>query len=70
MVAPHGVKPRIYWLQINKLTRNPFVFTVEDAFNYFIGTNLDVLVINNLILKKTDQKVVLKNNYKNKYELD
>jgi len=43
---------------------------VEDAFNYFIGTNLDVLVINNLILKKTDQKVVLKNNYKNKYELD
>ena len=43
---------------------------MEDAFNYFIGTNLDVLVINNLILKKTDQKVVLKNNYKNKYELD
>ena len=43
---------------------------MEDAFNCFMGTNLDVLVINNLILKKTDQKVVLKNNYKNKYELD
>jgi len=35
----------------------------------FIGTNLDFLVINNFILKK-NQKVVLKHNYKNKYELD
>ena len=46
------------------------VCTVEDAFNCFMGTNLDVLTINNFILKKTDQKVVLKHNYKNKYELD
>jgi len=43
---------------------------VEDAFNCFISTNSVVLVINNLILKKTDQKVILKHNYKNKYELD
>ena len=43
---------------------------MEDAFNSCMGTNLDVLVINNFILKKTDQKVVLKHNYKNKYELD
>jgi len=46
------------------------VCTVEDAFNCFVGKNLDVLAINNFILKKTDQKVVLKHNYKNKYELD
>ena len=43
---------------------------MEGTFNYFMGTNLDVLVINNFILKKTDQKVFLKHNYKNKYELD
>ena len=30
----------------------PIVCTVEDAFNCFMGTNLDVLVINNFILKK------------------
>ena len=28
------------------------VCTVEDAFNCFMSTNLDVLVINNFILKK------------------
>ena len=48
----------------------PIVWTVEDAFNSFMGTNLDVLEINNFMLKKIDQKVVLKHNYKNKYELN
>ena len=43
---------------------------MEDAFYCFMGTNIDILVINNFILKKTNQKVVLKYNYKNKYELD
>ncbi len=48
----------------------PIVCTVEDAFNCFIGTNLDLLVINNFILKKKDQKNFTKNDYKDKYELD
>ena len=52
------------------ISGEPIVCTVEEVFNCFMGTNLDVLVINNFILKKTDQKVVLKHNYKNKYELD
>ena len=43
---------------------------MKDTSNFFMSANLDVLVINNPILKKTDQKVVSKNNYKNKYELD
>ena len=47
----------------------PIVCSVKDAFNCFMGTNLDVLVINNFILKKDDQEDNLKD-YKNKYELD
>ena len=42
---------------------------MEDAFNFFMGVNLDVLVINNFILKKTDQKVVLKHDYKKNMSL-
>ena len=48
----------------------PIVCSVKDAFNCFMGTNLDVLVINNFILKKYDQEDNLKKDYKNKYELD
>ena len=35
----------------------PIVWTIEDAFNFFMGTNLDVLVINNFILKKKIRKL-------------
>ena len=31
------------------------VCTVEDAFNCFVGKNLDVLAINNFILKKRSE---------------
>ena len=48
----------------------PIVCSVKDAFNCFMGTNLDILVINNFILKKDDQEDNLKKDYKNKYELD
>jgi len=48
----------------------PIVCTVEDAYNCFMGTNLDLLVINNFILKKEDQKNSTKKNYQDKYELD
>ena len=48
----------------------PIVNTPEDAFNCFMGTNLDNLVIGNYYLKKEDQDVSLKKNYINKFELD
>jgi len=47
------------------------VCTATDAFNCFMGTDLEVLVCNNFILYKEDQKKNLfNNNYKNKYKLD
>ena len=42
----------------------PIVNTPEDAFNCFMGTNLDNLVIGNYYLKKEDQDVSLKKLYK------
>ncbi len=48
----------------------PIVCSVTDAFNCFMGTDLDVLVCNNFILYKDNQKKDLLKNYKNKYELD
>lgn len=46
----------------------PIVGSPEDAFNCFIGTNLDVLVIGNSILFKSDQTFV--NTYIEKFDLD
>ena len=48
----------------------PIVCTATDAFNCFMGTDLDILVCNNFILYKQDQNVKLLMNYKNRYELD
>ena len=48
----------------------PIVCSVEDAFKCFIGTNLDILVCENFIMYKNDQKIEHINNYINKYELD
>ena len=48
----------------------PIVSTPEDAFNCFMGTNLDSLVIGNCYLKKEWQNKKLKVDYKNKYEKD
>ncbi len=48
----------------------PIVNTVEDAFNCFMGTDLDKLVIGNCFLEKKDQNPNLKKDYKNKFELD
>ncbi len=48
----------------------PIVNTPEDAFNCFMGTELDTLVIGNCFLKKKEQNVNLKKNYINKYESD
>ena len=48
----------------------PIVCTVTDAFNCFMGTDLDILVCNNFILYKENQNKDLLKDYKNKYELD
>ena len=48
----------------------PIVCSVTDAFNCFMGTDLDLLVCNNFILHKDMQNKDLLKDYKNKYELD
>jgi carbamoyltransferase len=48
----------------------PIVNTPTDAFRCFMGTELDLLVIGNCILKKNDQDPSLKKDYKNLFELD
>ena len=48
----------------------PIVCSVEDAFNCFMGTNLDILVLEDFILYKDEQDKSLINDYKNKFELD
>ena len=48
----------------------PIVNTPEDAFNCFMGTELDKLIIRNCYLDKNDQNKILRKHYKNKYELD
>ncbi len=48
----------------------PIVCSIDDAFNCFMGTNLDILVIENFILFKDEQDQSLIKDYKNKFELD
>ena len=48
----------------------PIVCTPTDAFNCFMGTDLDLLICNNFVLYKSDQIEKNKIDYKNQYELD
>ena len=48
----------------------PIVCTTKDAFRCFMGTNLDILVIEDFILIKSDQKASLIKDYKNQFHLD
>tara|TARA_B110000967_G_C18576713_1_gene407625 strand:- start:280 stop:678 length:399 start_codon:yes stop_codon:yes gene_type:complete len=48
----------------------PIVCSIEDAFNCFMGTNLDILVCENYILYKDEQDSSSVNDYKNTFELD
>jgi carbamoyltransferase len=48
----------------------PIVNTPTDAFNCFMGTELDYLVIGNCILEKKEQNLALKKDYANEFELD
>jgi carbamoyltransferase len=48
----------------------PIVCTATDAFRCFMGTELDILVVGNAFLKKSDQYQRFTVDYKAKYELD
>ena len=48
----------------------PIVCNPTDAFKCFMGTDLDMLVIENFVLYKNEQKGNLRMNYKQNYELD
>ena len=48
----------------------PIVCTPEDAFHCFMGTELDILVVGNAIMRKSEQSESLAADYKSKYELD
>ena len=48
----------------------PIVCSIKDAFNCFMGTNLDILVCENFILYKNDQNKNLKKNYQIEFDPD
>jgi len=48
----------------------PIVCTPEDAFHCFMGTEIELLVIGNCLLRKEKQDQSLIEDYKEKYELD
>jgi carbamoyltransferase len=49
----------------------PIVHTPEDAFRCFMRTEMDVLVLENCVLLKEQQKPVAKDtNWMNEFELD
>ena len=48
----------------------PIVNTPTDAFNCFMGTELDYLIIGNCILEKNKQDQNLKKDYTKQFELD
>jgi carbamoyltransferase len=48
----------------------PIVCTPEDAFNCFMGTEIEFLVVGNALMRKEDQDFALIKDYKNNYELD
>ena len=48
----------------------PIVCSIEDAFKCFMGTNLDILVCENIILKKDNQNPDKEINYKDEFIKD
>jgi len=48
----------------------PIICTPTDAFRCFMGTEIDLLAIGNFVLYKEKQNKMLKENYKERYELD
>jgi carbamoyltransferase len=48
----------------------PIVCTPEDSFNCLMGTEIELLVVGNAVMRKEDQDPALIKDYKNAYELD
>jgi carbamoyltransferase len=48
----------------------PIVCTPEDAFRCFMGNELDLLVVGNCLMRKTEQDSALKTNYSGAFEPD
>ncbi len=48
----------------------PIVCSPEDAFRCFMGTDLDMLVVGDCVLRKEDQDPALAQDYKEAFELD
>jgi carbamoyltransferase len=48
----------------------PIVCTPEDAFRCFMGNEIELLVVGNCMLRKTEQDPALKLNYKDEFEPD
>jgi carbamoyltransferase len=48
----------------------PIVCTPEDAFRCFMGTEIDMLVVGNAVLRKEEQKPALRVDYKDQFEID
>jgi carbamoyltransferase len=48
----------------------PIVCTPEDAFRCFMGTEIEVLAVENCILRKEDQDMSLRKNYEKAFDLD
>jgi carbamoyltransferase len=48
----------------------PIVCTPEDAFRCFMGSELDLLVVGNCVLRKAEQDASLKQDYSSAFELD
>ena len=48
----------------------PIVCTPEDAFRCFMGTDIEVLAVGNCVLRKEDQDLELRKDYKSAFELD
>jgi carbamoyltransferase len=48
----------------------PIVWTPEDAFRCFMGSDIDVLAVGNCYLQKEEQNPALRIDYKDQFELD
>tara|TARA_B100000579_G_scaffold97671_1_gene77477 strand:+ start:4771 stop:6609 length:1839 start_codon:yes stop_codon:yes gene_type:complete len=48
----------------------PIVCSIKNAFDCFMGTNIDILVCENFIMHKSDQKKNLIKDYSKKFKLD
>jgi carbamoyltransferase len=48
----------------------PLVCTPEDAFRCFMGTEIELLVVGNCVMRKEKQDPALKRNYETAFELD